>query len=121
MTNLRDIGEVDAIRVWEGVTGRRIEGERMTLAVVELDPDAHVPEHRHPNEQVGIVLTGGGRFRIGDEQRDVAPGSTWRILANEPHEMWVGPEGAVVIDVFSPPRRDWDALPQAAEGEPRWP
>ena len=79
------------------------------------------PEHRHPNEQLGILLRGSMRFRIGDEERDLLPGGTWRILANVPHEVHVGPEGAVCIDVFSPPREDWRVLPDA---EPRaivWP
>jgi quercetin dioxygenase-like cupin family protein len=67
------------------------------------------------------VLTGSGRFRIGDEERDVVPGSTWRVLGNEAHEMWVGPEGAVVIDVFTPLREDWNALPTAGERDARWP
>jgi hypothetical protein len=39
------------------------------------------------------------------------PGGTWRILGDVPHEVTVGPDGAVVIDVFSPPREDWRAFP----------
>ncbi len=118
---LRDLVELDPLAIWTGVRARRVVGERITLAIVELDANAVVPEHRHPNEQLGIVLRGGGRFRVGDEVREVRPGSTWRILADVPHEMVVGPDGAVVIDVFSPPREDWDVVPTA---EPRvlvWP
>src|SRR5918999_5573798 len=121
MSNLRDIGEVGPLPIWEGVVARAIEGERITFSVVELAPNAVVPEHRHPNEQIGMVIQGSGRFRVGDEERDVRPGSTWRVLADVPHELTVGPEGAVVIDVFSPPRADWRGTPIA---EPRplvWP
>jgi hypothetical protein len=45
----------------------------MSLAVVELDPGAHVPEHRHANEQLGIVLRGSVRFRVADEERELGP------------------------------------------------
>ncbi|HEV8516124.1 MAG TPA: cupin domain-containing protein [Candidatus Limnocylindrales bacterium] len=121
MANVRDIDDVTALRVWEGVVGRPIEGERITMALVELEPNAIVPEHRHPNEQVGIVLRGGGRFRVGQEEREVRPGSTWRILADVPHEMHVGPDGAVVIDVFSPPRADWHALSTVDDWQSTWP
>ena len=68
-----------------------------------------MPEHRHPNEQCGIVIRGQVRFRIGDETRSIGPGGTWRILGNEPHEVHTGPEGATVIDAFAPIRSDWEA------------
>jgi hypothetical protein len=58
---------------------------------------------------------------VGDEVLDIKPGSTWRILADVPHELTVGPEGAVVIDVFSPPRADWDAMPIAEPRPLMWP
>ena len=119
--NLRQLEELGALQVWAGVRARRIIGRRCMFAVVELDPNTAVPEHRHPHEQLGIVLRGSGRFRIGEEVRDVAPGSTWNIAPDVPHEFTVGPDGAVVIDVFAPNREDWEVLPAADEREPRWP
>lgn len=119
--SLRALHELDALAVWDGVRARRVSGERCMFAVVELEPNAFVPEHVHPHEQLGIVLRGGGRFRVGDEVRDVEPGSTWRILSGVPHEFQVGREGAVVIDVFAPDREDWADLPQADGRAPVWP
>ena len=121
MPNLRDITDQPLIRVWDGVAARAVEGERITFAVVELDPDALVPEHRHPNEQMGMVIRGTVHFRIGTETRTFGPGGTWRILADEPHEVRVGPDGAQVIDVFSPVREDWHQLPILPPRPPRWP
>jgi quercetin dioxygenase-like cupin family protein len=103
------------------VIGRVVEGERITMAVIELDPDAIVPEHRHENEQLGIVLSGSLVFRVGEESRQLGPGETWCITADVPHAVEVGPEGAVVIDVFSPVRRDWSALERLGRRDPRWP
>jgi quercetin dioxygenase-like cupin family protein len=120
--NLRDIGPR---QIWDAVTARTVEGERLTLGVVELEANAHVPEHRHDNEQLGMVLKGSLRFRIGDEQTDLGPGGTWSIAPDMPHEVWVGPEGAVVIDVFAPARTDWDDRPTVGSAddpaEPVWP
>ena len=113
MTNLADLAELDAIQVWEGVVARRVQGDRLTLAVVELAPNAVVPEHRHPHEQCGLVIEGQIRFRIGDEERQLGPGGTWRIIGDTPHEVVAGPEGAVVIDAFAPPRDDWSDRPPA--------
>lgn len=58
MVDLSHVADLPAIRVWDGVRARRVEGERITLAIVELDPGAVVPEHRHAAEQNGIVLRG---------------------------------------------------------------
>jgi quercetin dioxygenase-like cupin family protein len=113
MTNLADLADLDAIQVWDGVVARRVEGDRLTVAVVELAPNAIVPEHRHPHEQCGLVIEGEVRFRIGDEERVLGPGGTWRILGDTPHEVVTGPEGAVVIDTFSPRRDDWADRPAA--------
>jgi len=116
-----DLSSLDLQRIWDGVHARVVHGDQITLGVIELDPDSVVPEHRHENEQLGICLTGSLLFRVGDESRQLAAGGTWSIPANVPHEVHVGPEGAVVIDVFVPPRGDWRAAPVVESRGPRWP
>jgi len=111
MSNLVDLADLEPIQIWDAVVGRRIQGERLTLAVVELAPGATVPEHRHPNEQCGLVIEGEVTFRIGDEERVLGPGGTWRIIGGTPHSVQTGPGGAVVVDVFAPARDDWDDRP----------
>jgi quercetin dioxygenase-like cupin family protein len=123
VSNLVSIESVPVIDVWgEAVRARRVEGDRITLAVVELAPDAVVPGHQHEAEQLGIVIEGLVQFTLGEERRTLGPGGTWRIPSNVPHQVTAGPAGATVIDVFSPPRGDWDALP-ASPGRPArdWP
>jgi unsaturated pyranuronate lyase len=116
-----DLQNLPVIQVWETVVARAVHGERQSLAVVELDPDAVVPEHQHENEQLGIVITGSLTFRIGDETRVLGPGETWTIPSNVPHEVTAGPAGAVVIDVFAPVRADWNELEHTKPSSPRWP
>ncbi|HYI67836.1 MAG TPA: cupin domain-containing protein [Candidatus Limnocylindrales bacterium] len=121
MNDLADLEHIPPIQVFTGVRVRRVQGDLVTLAVVELDPHAVVPEHRHPSEQHGMVITGQMDFRIGDERRTLGPGGTWRIRSDTPHEAHAGPEGAVVIDVFAPVRADWDELPMMEPSRPVWP
>jgi len=112
-----EIGELDVLQIWGGVTGRAVAGAQATLAAIELEPDAHVPEHRHPNEQTGLLLRGSLRFRIGEEAKDLRPGAMWVIPGDVPHEVEAGPEGAFLVELFSPPRADWaglERLPPAA-------
>jgi quercetin dioxygenase-like cupin family protein len=120
--DLVDIGTRPVIDVCgEQVRARKIDGERLTLALVELAPDAIVPGHRHENEQMGMVITGAVTFTIGDEVRELGPGGTWRIPSDTPHQVSVGPAGAVVVDIFAPTRLDWDALPSRPPLPPVWP
>jgi len=125
MPNLVELAQITPIQVWDGVVARRVEGDQLTLAVVELAPNSVVPEHRHANEQCGVVIEGEVQFRIGEEERVLGPGGTWRILSDVPHEVRTGPEGAVVIDVFAPARRDWDDRPPVGTADepalPVWP
>jgi quercetin dioxygenase-like cupin family protein len=108
VSNLVDLETVQPFDVWgEAVRARKIEGERQTLAVVELAPNAVVPEHRHESEQIGICIEGSITFTIDGETRQLGPGGTWRILSNRPHVAQAGPDGAIVIDVFAPVRSDW--------------
>ena len=115
-----DLADIAPQRIWDRIAARSVNGERITLAVVELDPNAVVTEHSHEQEQLGIVLRGTMDFRVGDERRELGPGATWRIPSNTPHEAIAGPDGAVVIDVFAPTRDDWAEL-ESLEREPRWP
>jgi len=122
VSNLVDLETIAPLEVWgDDVHARRVEGDRITLAVVELAPNAVVPEHRHPAEQLGLVIRGSVRFRIEDETRELGPGGTWRILSERPHEVVAGPDGAIVIDAFAPVREDWQRLRVLDARRPAWP
>ena len=121
-STLVDITSLDSLDVWgTDVQARVLVGANASLAVVELAPGALVPSHHHVHEQLGICLQGSGTFTIDGETRDIGPGTTWRILGGLPHDLVVGPEGAVVIDVFTPVRDDWDDRPTVDGAAPRWP
>lgn len=116
--------ELSSIRprqVWDGMIARPVHGEHLTLAVVELDADMDLPEHHHPNEQLGLVLQGSVELRVGGETRTLGPGETWRFAPDDPHAGRAGPEGAVIVDVFSPPREDWLELDELELRPPIWP
>jgi quercetin dioxygenase-like cupin family protein len=103
------------LRIWDGVTAQAIEGDRTTLAIVDLEPNRTVPEHHHDNEQLGILVRGTMRFRVADETCDLVPGDTWRILSHTPHEVTAGPEGALAVESFTPARADWAVLERLAD------
>jgi quercetin dioxygenase-like cupin family protein len=121
MSVFERLAAIPPLAIWDGVIARAVDGERMTLAVVELEPDAQVAEHSHDNEQLAIVLHGSMTLRVDAEERELAPGDTYRIDSNVPHAARAGSEGAVVIDVFAPTRADWDSAERIEPRPPRWP
>jgi quercetin dioxygenase-like cupin family protein len=116
-----DVGTMPPQQVWERIVARAVHGERLTLAVVELEPEAVVAEHSHDNEQLGVVLRGSIRFRVGDEERELETGGTWSIPPHVPHSAVAGADGTTVVDVFAPGRDDWRALPRQEPRRGRWP
>lgn len=121
MEPFADLADLPLRQIWQSVAVRTVDGERLTMGVVELDANALVPEHRHDHEQLGMVIHGSLEFRVGDERRELGPGGTWKIPSNVPHEVKVGPEGAVVLDVFAPVRQDWGGIEPDEPRAPRWP
>jgi quercetin dioxygenase-like cupin family protein len=119
MSRLVDLDAIPPIEIWgDLVRARRVEGERLTLVVVELGPGAVVPLHNHPAEQIGVCARGTMTFTVGDETRSFGPGGTWRIPSGVQHEVLVGPDGAVVVEAFSPIRDDWDFPTLAPQPRP---
>jgi len=118
MSAFSGLDRLEQIRIWEGITALPVDGERTTLAVIELTAGSAVPEHRHDNEQLGVLIRGSLLFRIGTETRDVGPGDTWSIPSGMPHQVTAGPAGALAVECFTPARGDWAALERASERPP---
>jgi quercetin dioxygenase-like cupin family protein len=121
MSTFQPLREISPQRIWDGVLARVVEGDKMSFAIVELGPNSVVAEHQHPNEQMGIVLQGTMTFTIGGEARLLHIGDTYNIPGGVPHHAVTGPDGAVVVDVFSPVRADWARFAKEAIQPPAWP
>ena len=90
-----------------GITTRIFSGDQAMLSVVHLTPGAQGKLHHHPEEQWGVLLEGSALRVQGDETVPVVKGDFWRTPGNVPHTIRAGPNGAVVLDIFSPPREDY--------------
>ena len=90
-----------------GVTTRTFWGERILLSLVDLQPNAVIPRHSHPHEQVGMMLQGEMTLSILDETRPVRPGDVYVIPAGVPHGVTLGALGAQALEAFSPVREEY--------------
>lgn len=77
------------------------------LSLVEIQPGGVVPPHSHPHEQGGMCLEGAMEFTIGGETRVVRRGEGWMIPGGVIHSVRALQDGAVALDIFSPPREDY--------------
>ena len=83
-----------------------VVGDKIMLARVLLKKGAHVPQHRHHNEQVTDILEGARKFAIDGKEIVVRAGEVLCIPSDMPHEAWAL-EDTLDLDVFNPPREDW--------------
>ena len=90
-----------------GVTAKIASGERMMLSLVTFAPDAVVPTHSHPHEQMGFMVSGTLEFTIGGETRVLSGNDMYFVPGGVPHAAKGGPGGAVALDAFSPPREEY--------------
>jgi quercetin dioxygenase-like cupin family protein len=90
-----------------GVTAKIVPGERLMLSLVTLEPNAAVPPHSHPHEQMGMLVSGSLELTIGGETRLLPDKGLYLIPGGTPHAAKAGPGGAVALEAFSPPREEY--------------
>jgi quercetin dioxygenase-like cupin family protein len=91
----------------EGVRFKTLAyGEKTLLAEFRLSQGSKVPQHSHPHEQTGYLVSGRLRFQMGGKTIDAGPGDAWNIEGNIEHGVEVL-EDSLVIEVFSPKREDY--------------
>ena len=99
-----DWDEIDAA---PGVRRRVLScGEQVMVVQFTIQPGAEVPVHTHPHEQVGHVVSGRMRFRIGDEERELGPGDGYAVPGGITHGA-TGITEVIAVDSFHPVREDY--------------
>ena len=90
-----NLGDGSAWTAAAGVQMRGVFGSGAMLNLVELEPDAIVPLHSHPHEQIGFVLSGieileiaGTEHRLGPNQAYVIPGGVEHAGRGGPEGVW---------------------------------
>ena len=102
-----DVENREAQEVVPGIRLKTFWGEKMLLSVVELDAGAVLPNHSHPHEQSGTVISGILRLTIAGETRDLQSGDAYIIPGGVEHSAIAGPTLTKVVDIFSPVREEY--------------
>jgi quercetin dioxygenase-like cupin family protein len=83
------------------------EGREMILLEVRMPALKSSPPHVHDHESVGYLVSGSAETSIGGERHVLRPGDGFRHPPGVEHSMTALEEGAVWLEVKSPPARTW--------------
>ncbi len=73
-----------------------------------IEPGRVFAWHNHPHAQFGVILEGGGTFRVGESEWRAKPGDGYFIPPGVFHELKTDGEApTVLIDFFTPERDDY--------------
>src|SRR5579859_2300682 len=79
MSTYASVAGLQPRQIWDGVVASPLRGARITVGILEFEPLTQVPEHRHDNEQMGLVLKGSITMVIDGERRDLQVGGMYSI------------------------------------------
>lgn len=91
----------------EGIDRQMVVGQSIMICRLRFDPFVVTPAHRHPHEQMTLVIKGKVKFILGDEERVVSAGDVLHFPSNHWHGATILDEEVVLIDIFSPIREDF--------------
>lgn len=92
------------------LTGEEL-GASVSIIVVDSGPGRGPALHRHPYEEVFVVLEGEAAFTIGDDERVVRAGETVVAPAGVPHRFVnSGPGRLRQVDIHPRPRFETEWL-----------
>jgi len=104
-----DLDSAEPLTPVPGIHMRGVFGAGASFSLVSLEPDAELPLHSHPHEQIGIVLEGVEVLVLDGREHHVGPRQAYVIPGGVEHAGRGGPEGCLAIDIFVPTREDYRA------------
>jgi quercetin dioxygenase-like cupin family protein len=106
ITKLQEAPLLETVKGRHGIILQ--SGEKVMMMVLTVQPGIPTPPHSHPHEQIGYLIEGKGVLFSGGETREIEAGTSFLIPPNESHNFnATGDKPAIIIDVFSPPRKDY--------------
>lgn len=106
MTHFGSFDQIGVERPYEGINRRVLTTSKATVQEYFLEPDATFPLHRHPQEQLTLVLEGELSFTSGGDGHQLTAGSWSVVLGDVDHGITAGSAGARFLAILVPPRKE---------------
>jgi gluconolactonase len=104
-----DLHDIQFTELQPGANSRLIAGHGAQLSFLQMSPGLSFAAHLHPEEQLMVVLRGSIDELILDRTAAMTAGDLLYLPGTMVHGGKVGDKGCDVLDVFFPPRPDYDA------------
>ncbi len=91
----------------QGIERKIVTGQKLMACRLRFSPHVVTPVHRHPHEQMTLVLRGRVRFSIEGSERVVTAGDVLHFPSNVEHGATMLDEEVELVDIFTPIREDF--------------
>ena len=99
--------ELHAKQVIEGITLKSVSGKKTMMTFFDFKPDALIPSHKHPHEQITYIIKGRMEFAVEGETRVLQAGEGVVIKSNQEHSAKILSGPAKAVDAWYPIREDY--------------
>jgi len=99
-----NLDELEKKEFSRGVWLHAFGGRSLSFARVEFEPGVAATRHSHESEQGGLVLAGTLTIEAGGRVETLREGNVYLLQSGVTHLFGAGPEGALIVEAFSPPR-----------------
>lgn len=106
-----DFNSKKGISPLAGFTFKEAHLDNVMITWVEMRPGSVLPEHKHPNEQISLVVEGTLELTVGGVTRVMKKGDVAVVPPGVPHSGRVHDEFTIAVDAWNPIRDDY--IPKA--------
>jgi quercetin dioxygenase-like cupin family protein len=99
--------ELPATEMLPGVSRRSVHLNDVMITFFDFEPDAVVPEHHHPHQQITWVVSGVMEFDLNGEKRVLESGDGVLIAPDVVHSAVVLDGPCRALDAWHPIREDY--------------
>ncbi len=99
--------ELPSRQLLPGVNLRVAAGDKTMITLFDFAPQAVIPSHHHPHEQITYIIAGEMEFTIDGETRILQTGDGVVVRTNQEHGAKVLAKPTQVIDAWYPLREDY--------------
>ena len=99
--------ELPATEMLPGVMRRAVYLDDVMLTFFDFEPDAVIPEHKHPHQQITYVISGTMEFDLDGEKQVLHAGDGVLIPPDTLHCAVIVGGPCTALDAWHPIREDY--------------
>ena len=104
---VRHYPDIPLVELVPGSNSHLFFGDRITVSFLTMAANSYFPPHRHKAEQIMIVLDGYADEIVEKKLYRLQKGDVLLLPSNIEHGAYLREVDCRVIDIFSPPRKDF--------------